>query len=69
MTNYFTMFDKNLYLILTEYLNSVLIIDLFLSITNPFVVRESRRKYYYGVMGVSVLVLVVLTFAYGFNVR
>ena len=46
---------------MTEYLNSVLIFDLYLSITNPFVPRESRIKFYYIVPVLTILTFIVLT--------
>ena len=47
-------------LMMTEYLNSVLIVDLYLSITNPFVPRESRLKFYYVVPVLTILAYIVL---------
>ena len=47
---------------MTEYLNSVLIIDLYLSITNPFVPRESRLKFYYIVPVITLIGYIVLYF-------
>ena len=48
-------------LMMTEYLNSVLIVDLYLSITNPFVPRESRLKFYYIIPVLTILALIVLS--------
>ena len=47
-------------LMMTEYLNSVLIVDLYLSITNPFVPRESRLKFYYVVPVLTILAFIAL---------
>ena len=47
-------------LMMTEYLNSVLIVDLYLSITNPFVPRESRLKFYYIIPVLTILAYIVL---------
>ena len=44
-----------------EYLNSVLIVDLYLSITNPFVPRESRLKFYYVVPVLTILAYIILS--------
>ena len=50
---------------MTEYLNSVLIFDLYLSITNPFVRRESRLKYYYIVPVLTLVTYIVLSVTSG----
>ena len=52
-------------LILTEYLNSVLIVDLYLSITNPFVPRESRLKYYFIMPALILLTYIGICVSYG----
>ena len=52
-------------LTMTEYLNSVLIVDLYLSITNPFVPRESRFKFYYIVPVLTVVAYIVLNLSSG----
>ena len=51
---------------MTEYLNSVLIVDLYLSITNPFVPRESRLKFYYVVPVLTILAFTVINVLSGF---
>ena len=50
---------------MTEYLNSVLIFDLYLSITNPFVPRENRLKFYYVVPVLTILTYIVLSVSNG----
>ena len=68
LTQLFWLVIVMLSLIMTEYLNSVLIVDLYLSITNPFVPRESRLKYYYIVPVLTFITYSVLIYLYGLGV-
>ena len=56
---YYWMFDLSMFLVFL--CNSIVFIDLFLTLRNPFQPKEQRAKYYYGTIVIIILVFLFFT--------